>query len=86
MISLVTGLKELLELIVEQTNLYAHQNRGNFPVTKEELKAFLEINFVMTISKLPTIAEYWGVDNQIGNDCIQNKMIRNRFSKPITFR
>ena len=40
----------------------------------------------MTISKLPTIAEYWGVDNQIGNDCIQNKMIRNRFSKPITFR
>ena len=77
--SLVTGLVELLELIVEQSNLYAHQNGRNFTVTKEELKAFLGINFVMAINKLPTIAEYWRVDNLIGNDGIQNTMIRNRF-------
>ena len=77
--SLVTGLEELLELIVEQSNLYAHQNGRNFTVTKEELKAFLGINFVMAINKLPTIAEYWRVDNLIGNDGIQNIMIRNRF-------
>ena len=77
--SLVTGLEELLELIVEQSNLYAHQNGRNFTVTKEELKAFLGINFVMAINKLPTIAEYWRVDNLIGNDGIQNTMIRNRF-------
>ena len=56
--SLVTGLEELLEMIVEQLNLYAYQNRRNFTVTKEELKAFLGINFIMTINKLPTIAEY----------------------------
>ena len=77
--SLVIGLQELLELIVEQSNLYAHQNGRNFTVTKEELKAFLGINFVMAINKLPTIAEYWRVDNLIGNDGIQNTMIRNRF-------
>ena len=77
--SLVTSLKELLDLIVEQSNLYAHQNGRNFTVTKEELKAFLGINFVMAINKLPTIAEYWRVDNLIGNDGIQNTMIRNRF-------
>ena len=41
--SLVTGLEELLELIVEQSNLYAHQNGRNFTVTKEELKVFLGI-------------------------------------------
>ena len=75
----MTGLKELLEWIVEQSNLYAHQNGRNFTVTKEELKAFLEMKFVMTINKLPTIAEYWRVDNLIGNDGIQNTMIRNRF-------
>ena len=79
MFSLVNGLDELLELIVEQSNLYAHQNGRNFTVTKEELKAFLGINFVMAINKLPTIAEYWRVDNLIGNDGIQNTMIRNRF-------
>ena len=37
------------------------------------------INFIMAINKLPTIAEYWRVDNLIGNDGIQNTMIRNRF-------
>ena len=51
-------------------------------VTKE-LKAFLGINFVMAINKLPTIAEYWRVDNLIGNDGIQNTMIRNRFCEII---
>ena len=33
----------------------------------------------MAINKLPTIAEYWKVDNQIGNDGTQNTMIRKRF-------
>ena len=73
--SLVTGLEELLELIVEQSNLYAHQNGRNFTVTKEELKAFLGINFATAINKLPRIAEYWRVDNLISNDSIQNTMI-----------
>ena len=77
--SLVTGLEELLELIVEQSNLYAYQNGRNFTVTKEELKAFREISFAMAIHNLPTIVEYWRVDNLIGNDGIQNTMIRNRF-------
>ena len=66
-------------MIVEQSNLYAHQNGRNFTVTKEELKAFLGINFVMAINKLSTIAEYWRIDNLIGNDGIHNTMIRNRF-------
>ena len=56
--SLVTGHGELLELIVEQSNLYAHQNGRNFAVTQEKLKAFLGMNFVMVINKLPTIAEF----------------------------
>ena len=75
----MTDLEELLELIAEQSNLYAQQNGRNFTVTKEELKAFLGINFVMAINKLPTIAEYWRVDDLIGNDGIQKTMIRNRF-------
>ena len=76
--SLVTALEELLELIVQQSNFYAHLNGRNFTVTKEELKTFHGINFVMAIHKF-TIAEYWRVDNLIGNDGIQNTMIRNRF-------
>ena len=50
-----------------------------FTFTKEELKAVLGINFVIAIRTLPTISEYWRVDNLIGNDGIQNTMIQNRF-------
>ena len=78
-LSLVTELEKLLELIVEQSNLYAHQNGRNFTVTKKELKVFLGINLVMAINKLSTIAEYWRVDNLIDNDFIQCTMIRERF-------
>ena len=68
--SVVTSLKEQLELIVKQSNRYANQNGRNFSVNKEELKAFLGIN--LAINKLPTIAEHWRVDNLIGSDSIQN--------------
>ena len=33
----------------------------------------------MSINKLSTIAEYWRVDNLIGNNVIQNTMIQNGF-------
>ena len=33
----------------------------------------------MAINKLPTTAEYWRVNNLIGNNVIQNTMIQNRF-------
>ena len=78
----MTGLKGLLELIVEQSNICAHQNGRNFTVNKEELKALLGINFVVAVNKLP-IAEYWRVDNLIGNDGVQNTMIWNRFCETL---
>ena len=76
--SLVTRFGEMLELMVEQSNLYAHQNGRNFTDTKEELKTFLGINFVMAIKKLPT-----RIDNLIGNDGIQSIMTQNRFSETL---
>ena len=80
-LSLVTGLEELLELIVEESDLSAHQNGRNVTVTKEELKVVLEMNFAIAINKLPTIAEHRRIDNLIGNGGIPNTMIRNRFVK-----
>ena len=72
---LVTGPVELIDLTVVQTNFYAQQTGRNFTVDNNELKAFLWINYIMTINKLPTIVEYWRVDNQTGNNIIQNTMI-----------
>ena len=72
----MNGLEELLELILEKSNIYAHQNGRNITVTKEELKAFLGKSFLMTINKLPRIVEYWRVDNLVHNDGIHNTVFR----------
>ena len=76
---LVTGLEELIDLIVVQINVCAQQKGRNFTVDNNELKAFLGINYIMAINKLPAIAEYWKVDNLTGNNIIENAMIRNCF-------
>ena len=76
---LVTGLEELIYLIVVQTNLYRQQKERNFIVDNNKLKAFLEINYIMGINKLPIIAECWRVDNMNRNDIIQKTMVQNRF-------
>ena len=76
---LVTGLEELIDLIVVQTNVCAQQKGRNFTFDNNELKAFLGIKYIMAINKLPAIAEYWRVDNLTGNNVIENTMIRNRF-------
>ena len=52
---LVTGLEKLIDLIVVQTN--AQQKVRNLTVDNNELKAFLGINYIMAINKLPAIAE-----------------------------
>ena len=73
----MTGLEELLELVVDRSNLHANQNGINFTFTNEELKAFPRITNI-SIS-YTAIAEYCRVDNLIGNDDIQNTMTRKHF-------
>ena len=68
----VTGMNELLEIIVTETNRYATQKVCNFETTEDEMKAFLGINFIMGINKLPSLEDYWLIDKYIGNEKIQN--------------
>lgn len=58
---------ELWDLTVLETNRYAQQKLAdsparlaNFlPVTRTELKAFIAVNIIMGMLKLPSIALYW---------------------------
>ena len=43
------------------------------------MKAFLGINFIMGINKLPSLEDYWRTDKCIRNKKIQNVMTRTRF-------
>ena len=75
----VTGMNELLEVIVTETNSYATQTGRDFETTEDEMKAFLEINVIMGINKLPSLEDYWSTDKYIRNEKIQGVMTRTRF-------
>ena len=69
----------MIHSVVVQTYLYAQQKQRTFTVDNNKLKAIVRINYFMAINKLPTVAEYYRVDNLIGNNVFQNIMIRNHF-------
>ena len=69
----------LIDIIAVESNRYATQKGWNFITSKEVIKAFLGLNFVMAINKLLSTEGCWLVDKFIGNTVIQNVMKRRRF-------
>ena len=72
-------LNELVKIICDQSNLYAAQNGREFATTPEEIRAFLGINYIMSISKLSNLKCCWSVDSYLSNDGARNTITRNRF-------
>ena len=75
----VTGMNELLEIIVTETNRCATKKGCNFEATEDEMKVFLGISFIMCIYKLPSLEDYWSTEKCIENDQIQKVMTRKKF-------
>ena len=69
----------LVDLLVEQSNLYSQQCGRIFFTNDREMKAFIGVNYFMAINKLPNLQNYWDSDIFIGNEGIRNIMTRNRF-------
>ena len=63
----VVELDILVDLLVEQSNLYSHQCGRNFFTNDREMKAFIGVNYFMAINKLPNLQNYWDSDIFIGN-------------------
>ena len=71
--------------IVAQTNLYASQNGRNFVTHDVEMKAFLRMNRIMTINKLPSIEHYWSTDNQGLRDVMNKSRFKLEILHKINF-
>ena len=54
----VINLVVLIGLLVQQSNLYLEQNRRNFLSNGKEMKAFVGVNYILAVNKLPSIATY----------------------------
>ena len=55
--------EEICNHIVFETNLYATQKGTKYkPITNDELKCFIGINFLMAMKKQPSYKDYWSSD------------------------
>ena len=71
---------ELLELIVEQSNVFALQTEGcNLCLTAEELKVFMSIILLFGVIKVPYYRMHWEAATRYPQ--IADKMGRQRFDK-----
>ena len=61
------------QLLADQTNLYARQKQATrpnprwYPISSEEMKAFVGVNIIMGIDQKPEISSYWSTDEYLGN-------------------
>lgn len=76
--SKTVGLEGVLTLIKIESERYAEQSGRTFQTSTAELSAFLGINILMGIHKLPSMKDYWSVEEGLGNIFIQNTMTRSR--------
>ena len=57
----------LLSMMKIESERYAAQNEKQIQISEEEFCAFLGVNLLMGINKLPTMKSYWSVDESLGN-------------------
>ena len=91
----------IIEHIVQQTNLYAEQSiqcqqeqdkqqphsrsRAWKPVTLVELKKFFGLLFLTGIIRKPTLQSYWSTDELISTPMFAKVMSRNRFELILSY-
>ena len=56
---LFDNLDGIVKLLVDKSNLQAQQSGREFHTNKQEMRAFLGINYIMFINKLPSIKNYF---------------------------
>ena len=66
----------LIEIIVQQCNLYLQQNLRKFLTNVSEMKVLVGVNYIMTVNRLPSIPVFWDCNHYVGNVGIQNIFAR----------
>ena len=77
----VLNLDVLIELLVQQSNLYSQQNGRNILARVEEKKPFAGLKYIMAVNQFPTTSIYWNCYYFIGNVAIQNIFTRTRYQE-----
>ena len=78
--------REILETFAEYSKTYA-RSKGNmaFSTTPDELQTFLAILLLSGYGPVPRRWMYWSSDEDVGKDCVQSAMSRNRFEEMLRY-
>ena len=81
----LTFTPSFMDMIVEQSNLYAKQVMGEEKyaswekISREELGAYLGFCILMGIAHLPALDDYWSTDSTLHYSPIADRISRDRF-------
>ncbi|KAL8585552.1 hypothetical protein ACOMHN_046212 [Nucella lapillus] len=78
---------EVVDYIVDQTNLYARRDKGNhnFVTTRQEFRTFMAILLLSGYNQLPRRNMYWDRNSDCHNTAVSGAMSRNRFDEHIRY-
>ena len=71
----------MIDLIVEQTNLYANRDKNmhNFKTDQDEMKKFLGLIIISGYHSLPSENDYWSTADDMIMPIFSSTMSRDRF-------
>lgn len=75
----------VLDLIINESNLFASQHNVNLTLTREELLAFFGILIIMGFHKLPSMRLYWSNDPAFHVDIVSKVMTLHRFLRILRY-
>ncbi|KAL8575850.1 hypothetical protein ACOMHN_014855 [Nucella lapillus] len=78
---------EVVDYIVDQTNLYARRDKGNhnFVTTRQEFRTFMAILLLSGYNQLPRRNMYWERNSDCHNTAVSGAMSRNRFDEHMRY-
>ena len=63
----IINLDLLIEILVQQSNLYLQQTWRKFLSNAWEMKVLIDVNYIMTVNQLSSITIFWDCNHFIGN-------------------
>ncbi|XP_053949267.1 piggyBac transposable element-derived protein 2-like [Anastrepha ludens] len=71
--------EEIMEMLVVNTNMYAHQNNIIVDISKQQIYRFIGILILSGYHKVPHVEHYWSTQQTLGILILKQALSRNNF-------
>ncbi|XP_053949194.1 piggyBac transposable element-derived protein 3-like [Anastrepha ludens] len=71
--------EEIMEMLVVNTNMYAHRNNIVVDISKQQIYRFIGILILSGYHKVPHVEHYWSTQQTLGIPIVKQALSRNNF-------